>query len=276
LNYFSSKFLHIYLINIGLLCIAGCADSRVKAESEAVNVGFLNRNIKTESFNIFASTKINGEANDKIIFYIEGDGHAWKRKNKLSDDPTPKNPVSLNLALNDSDSNVVYLARPCQYLEKAQLENCNSRYWSSHRYSEEVVIAMDQAITEIKSFSSAKNIDLVGYSGGGVVAMLVAAKRDDVQRVITLASNIDHETWSEWHGISKLSGSLSPMGFLKDLKTVKQLHIWGGKDKIVPFESQAMFVEQNTKNALFEYEIIPDFTHDCCWIDFWQNSAIHK
>ena len=271
----SSKYLQIYLTIIGLICITACVDSRVKVEAEAVKAGFHNRKIETDSFNIFVSKKIKDHASDKIVFYIEGDGHAWKHKNKLSDDPTPRNPISLNLALIDSRPNVVYLARPCQYLDKAQLKVCAPRYWSSHRYAEEVIEALNQAITEIKTLSNAKDVELIGYSGGGVIAMLVAARRDDVQRVITIAANIDHESWSEWHGVSKLSGSLSPLNYLTKMESVNQYHFWGGKDKVVPYESQSSFVEYNKKNRLFKYKIIPEFTHDCCWLDYWQDLSIN-
>ncbi len=267
MKYQSSNYLQIYLTIIGLLCVTACVDSRVKVEAEAIKAGFHTRKVATDSFNLFASIKINDETSDKIIFYIGGDGNAWKHKNKLSDDPTPRNPVSLNLALVDSAPNVVYLARPCQYLTESQLKYCDSRYWSSHRYAEEVIDAMNQAITEIKTLSNAKNIELIGYSGGGVVAMLITARRDDVQRVITIAANIDHESWSEWHGVSKLNGSLSPLNYLAKMESVSQLHFWGGKDKIVPYESQSTFVEHNKMNSLFNYKIIPDFTHDCCWQD---------
>ncbi|MCZ6803020.1 MAG: alpha/beta hydrolase [Proteobacteria bacterium] len=205
-----------------------------------------------------------------MVVYIEGDGYAWRRKNRLSADPTPRNPISLKLATRDPGPHVVYLARPCQYPDEVQLNQCSSIYWSSHRYSKEVVDSINEALTKTKAQTRASTVEIIAYSGGGVIAMLVASQRDDVFRVVTLASNIDHESWSEWHGVSPLDGSLTPMNFIAQLQGINQLHLWGGKDEIVPFKSQTKFIESSEKNKRFKYKIIPGFTHDCCWVDQWQ------
>jgi serine hydrolase FSH1 len=271
----SLKYLQVYLTIISLIYISSCVDSRVKVETDAVKAGFHNQTIETKFFNLFTSIKIKADASDKIVFYIEGDGHAWKHRNKLSDDPTPKNPISLKLALNDSRSNVVYLARPCQYIEKSKRENCFPKYWSSHRYSKQVVESMNEAITKIKSQTGTSKIELIGFSGGGVIAILIAAKRNDVSKVTTVAANIDHESWSEWHEISNLGGSLTPMDHLSELKSIKQFHYWGSKDDIVPYKTQSSFIAHFENNPLFNYRVIPGFTHDCCWVEYWQENTIY-
>lgn len=260
----------VYAIIIVLFCLNGCTSSREKIKTKALNAGFDNQLIESGAFNLFASIKINNSNHKTIVFYIEGDGQAWKHKHRLSDDPTPINPVSLNLAVVDPNPNIVYLARPCQYLKKKEIKRCSSIYWSSHRYGEEVVDAISEAITKIKSQSNATRIDLIGYSGGGVIAMLVAARRDDVRKIITIAANIDHESWSDWHQVSKLSGSLSPLDYFDKTKNIPQQHFWGGKDNIVPHGSQASFIKLNDGNAQFKYKIIPEFTHHCCWSDYWR------
>ena len=52
---------------------------------------------------------------DNISIYIEGDGRAWETKYRLSEDPTPSNPVALRLAAVDPAANIAYIARPGQY-----------------------------------------------------------------------------------------------------------------------------------------------------------------
>jgi esterase/lipase len=47
---------------------------------------------------------------------------------------------------------------------------------------------MDAAVTALKRASGASRLRLVGYSGGGVMAMLLAARRDDVAQVVTIAA----------------------------------------------------------------------------------------
>ncbi len=260
-----------FLIIFCLLTITGCATSSlVETRAKAVKAGFHHQQIQTEYFALSTFIKIKDVAANRIVIYIEGDGRAWKRKNKLSDDPTPINPVSLKLAISDANPNVVYLARPCQYLDKEQLKECSTKYWSSHRYAEEVVAAMSEAITKIKAQAKVANIELVGYSGGGVIAMLIASVRNDVSKITTIAANIDHESWSEWHGVSKLNGSLTPLNYLTELESINQQHYWGDKDKIVPYQSQLSFIARYKKNKLFKYKIIPDFNHDCCWAEHWK------
>jgi hypothetical protein len=238
---------------------------------DAELAGFQGQRIETENFDLFAFLKNEDINATKLVVYIEGDGHAWKRRKVLSDDPTPNNPLSLKLAINDPRSLVLYLARPCQYLEKSKLEACSSKYWSSHRYSKKVIKSMSEAITKIKSQTSATSIEIIGFSGGGVVAILIAAWRDNVSKVITVAANIDHVSWSDWHGVSKLNGSLTPLDYLVELEGINQQHYWGSKDEIVPYKTQSSFVENFKNQPLFKYKVMPEFTHNCCWLENWQD-----
>ena len=252
------------------MTINGCSSSLVNTKTDAIKAGFQSQLIQTEDFELFAFVKNDDINANKMVVYIEGDGHAWARRNVLSSDPTPRNPLSLKLAINDPGSFVLYLARPCQYLQKTKLADCSPRYWSTHRYSGSVVESINGAITKTKFQTSASSIEIIGYSGGGVIAMLVASMRDDVNRIITIAANIDHASWSEWHGVTQLDSSLTPMNILAKLQGIQQLHLWGGKDKIVPFKTQTSFIESSEKNTLFKYKLISGFTHECCWVEQWQ------
>ena len=62
-----------------------------------------------------------------LTVYIEGDGYAWKTRRSLSNDPTPTDPIALRLALQDPAANLVYLARPCQYVETAGYRPLHAR-----------------------------------------------------------------------------------------------------------------------------------------------------
>jgi hypothetical protein len=129
---------------------------------------------------------------DTLTVYIEGDGLAWLTSSIVSDDPTPRKPVGLELALRHPNSAVAYLARPCQYVEKADWRDCGKKYWTSHRFAPEVIAASNAAIDALKNRAGASKLVLIGYSGGGAVAALVAARRHDVVQLITVAGNLDH------------------------------------------------------------------------------------
>ncbi|MDD7312777.1 MAG: alpha/beta hydrolase, partial [bacterium] len=48
--------------------------------------------------------------------YIEGDGHAFNAHGQPTGNPTPKGTLVRELAFGDNHENVIYLARPCQYV----------------------------------------------------------------------------------------------------------------------------------------------------------------
>ncbi len=53
------------------------------------------------------------------------------------------------------------------------------------------------------------HLTLVSYSGGGAVATLVAARRNDVHNLVTVAGVLDHELWTRNHHLSPSTGSLN-------------------------------------------------------------------
>ncbi len=72
------------------------------------------RVVDASPFNITVYERVYKEGGT-INIYIEGDGFAWVSRKKKSLDPTPKTPMALKLASMDGSSNVIYIARPCQY-----------------------------------------------------------------------------------------------------------------------------------------------------------------
>ena len=189
------------------------------------------------SFDLVSYTPNNKKKHsDTLIIYIEGDGFAWHNRHTPSDNPTPKNPIAFKLAMahNAETENTVYLARPCQYINLKTQPLCTPKYWTSHRFASEVIQSTNAAIDELKILYSAKHIKVVGYSGGGAIAALVAAKRNDVIELVTIAGNLDTEAWTKHHNISPLSGSLNPADYWQDLVDIPQTHYVGSNDKIVP------------------------------------------
>ena len=203
------------------------------------------------------------------MVYIEGDGFAWRRNSVLSSDPTPKNPVALKLAARDPRAAVLYIARPCQFLDPQNLKTCPPGYWSSHRYGEEVIASINEAIDQFAKRTGASEIDLVGYSGGGSIAALLAARRSDVTSLVTVVANLDHEAWTRIHDVSPLSGSLNATDIAESIQHIPQYHFVGTKDKIVPLSVTESFLDRITNSSHVGIERIPGFDHECCWVDSW-------
>lgn len=196
--------------------------------------------------------------------YIEGDGSAWLSPWQPPRDPTPLRPIALALAAKDPWSAVVYLGRPCQFLDTQDLTRCPMRYWTSHRFAPEVIDSYQKALDVTKRLYHARQIRLFGYSGGGVLAMLISTKRNDVVQVITIASPISVAEWTAWHDVSPLIGSLDPAS--QAVEFPPSLHFVGGRDSVVPGEVIAPFAEKIGARV----RLVPDFDHECCWSRDWQ------
>ena len=202
-----------------------------------------------------------------LIIYIEGDGNAWHSRSRVSIDPTPDDPIALRLALRDPDPGVLYLARPCQYVGRKSIADCDSSLWTTARYSLQVIKAMDRAITASKS-SSEIRLTLVGYSGGGVIATLVASRRDDVDELITVVAPLDITAWTNHHRVSPLKDSLNPSESERTYERVREFHFHGGRDMVVPPVVIERYRKQTSRSSV-QLFTIPKFDHKCCWVRDW-------
>ena len=202
-----------------------------------------------------------------INLYIEGDGLPWVTSTKISDDPTPINPLGLKLFLKDNHKCKVYLARPCQYISSS---TCKNRYWTSHRFSSEVIDSLNIALDKIKKRSNAFDFKLFGYSGGGAVAALLAAKRDDIVTLVTIAGVLDEKYWTKEHYVTPLYGSLNPADFSEKLSKIYQIHLIGEKDSIVDFSVFQSYIKKFKDKSKINYKIFRDYNHHCCWEKNWK------
>jgi hypothetical protein len=205
--------------------------------------------------------------NQSLTIYIEGDGLAWINSSTPSLDPTPINPLGLRLAMLDPHQSVAYLARPCQFTQDNERPNCDVRYWTSHRFAPEVIEATDLAVTQLKARSGAKQIRMIGYSGGGAVAALVSARRDDVTMLITVAGNLDQVEWTRINRVPPLSGSLNPADYWQALQHIPQQHYVGGRDHNVGEPIARAYASKFSEPPFIT--VLPDFTHLCCWETVW-------
>ncbi len=221
--------------------------------------------INADGFVLTSYQRIKSVDSD-IRIYIEGDGFAWVNRTEPSSDPTPRHAVGLSLALADLSPNVVYLARPCQY-SLAQSPRCNPTYWTDKRFSEEVIEAMSHAVDRIMLNAPGKKAELIGYSGGAAVAVLLAARRSDIENLRTVAGNLDHEAVNRIHRVSQMPDSLNPIDVAYLLKGLPQVHFCGLKDQVVPTDITREFALQvGPCSKLIE---LPDLTHEAGWTNAW-------
>lgn len=263
LNPVSTK--NFFLI-IVLFCLSSCMTPSESFARVATDLKYHQQIINAPLFQhiIFLNTAaVHDKNHETLHVYLDGDGTPWKNNRWLAKDPTSRNPLILNLMHQDKTP-AILLGRPC-YHGLSNTTECHSKFWTSHRYSAQVVDSMVTALNQWLEPRKYDQVFLIGYSGGGVLAVLLANKIPQLKSVITLAANLDVTEWSRYHGYRPLYNSLNPADSRLN-SNIHQLHIAGTDDKVVP----TYIIEQFSNNQVnASYILIPAQNHRCCWAKVW-------
>jgi pimeloyl-ACP methyl ester carboxylesterase len=178
----------------------------------------------------------------RLILVIEGDGPAWPAADRAPSDPTPG--VSSARALARSlqvrwgeGSDVIYLGRPCQYGGTHRGAPCDPRWWTTDRYAQPVIAAYAAWLDVFALNREPRSLCLVGVSGGGLIAMLLAEQRPEVTGVMTIASPLAIDAWTAHHGLSPVDRGPAVRRGMERLGASRQLHFLGARDAVVPPEA---------------------------------------
>jgi hypothetical protein len=269
------------LLILCCLYLSGCLSSTpipipelrsLQAAQLAKKTGWKEHTIHTSLFTLKAYGSSASSKTKILTIYIEGDGLAWLSEDSPSNNPTPTVPTGLNMAIHDQKNKpIAYLARPCQFVFKKAWRTCRQDYWTNLRFSREVIHAMNQAVEYLKQYYHAQQIVLIGYSGGGTIATLLSAKRQDVIQLITVAAILDIDHWVRQENLTPLYGSLNPADAWKKLISIPQTHWVGGKDKVVSKEVAFAFVQRFPAAKKPKINVVPGFNHTCCWARDWMS-----
>ena len=184
--------------------------------------------IKTENYVLLSMQKITDEKMP-VRIYVEGDGNAYTSKGYATDDPTPKSYFLRNVAFNDPNPNVVYLARPCQFIKD---KNYDKTDWTTGRFSQKIVDNVAQAIKQI---ADGNETVLIGYSGGALLTGLIInryGQQLNTVKWITIAGLLNHTKWTRYFNYVSLKDSLD----LNEIPDIKQTHYIAEKDSVVPYK----------------------------------------
>ena len=225
----------VLLMVLAVASCAGPAARRDSADALAAAAGLMPGSVPAGPFELAVWQRpVRAPA---LTLYIEGDGLAWLDRAHPSPDPTPVEPVALRLAALDPAPAVAVLARPCQYRGAAVQPQplCGDpRWWTERRFTAATLAAVDQAASILKERAGAGHLHLVGFSGGGALAALLAARRDDVASLRTVAGNLEPAWVNRLHGVETPPGTLSPAAQAGRLARVPQIHFSGLRDRVVP------------------------------------------
>lgn len=226
-----------------VLLLVGCVGTNWVAPDDFQYVP-----IKTGSYEIATWQKINNPKGNHIHIYIEGDGRAFDVYGQPTDNPTPHGTFMRDLATNDKFENVVYIARPCQFIMD---KNCSESDWTTGRFSQKIIDSESRAIKQI---AKNKKIVLIGYSGGAMISGLVIKQNPQLkfENWITIAGVLNHKKWTGYFGDKPLTESID----MEKLPNVPQTHFVGERDDVVPYELAKTWADE--KNIT----LIPKATHD--------------
>lgn len=253
--------------------LLGCAQTgpeRRIAHADTVKAaGWQNQTLRTSTFDLQAFSNNRAVQDGVLTVYIEGDGYAWVDGQFASDDPTPVQAIGLQLAMAQPSGAVAYLGRPCQYLGAGTDNRCNKKVWTDARFSAAAVKATNDALDQLKTQQGARQLQLVGYSGGAAIALLAAAERNDVKRIITVAGNLDPHGWAKDMRLQPLTGSLDTTAVIGRIEQIPQVDFVGGKDRVVPPRITEAFMQRYPARKRPRVITVPDNGHVCCWADQW-------
>ena len=246
--------------------LSSCANSPTKRFQEiALQYSFVESTINGHGFDHAIFAKPASESNEAntspFHIYIEGDGHPFFNNRYINADPTSTRGLMLKLMQLDS-AKTALVGRPCYHSRKSD-ECKNSQWWTSHRYGTKVITSMAAAIENLNT--ERRPIILIGYSGGGALASLLATKVKKVQQVLTINANLDIDAWTNTHAYTPLTGSLNPIEHISQTIHIPQLHLIGKGDRNIPYESWAPKLSSYGADIL----IYDDIDHKCCWEAIW-------
>ena len=245
-----------------------CATSSARHEAIKTGAaqGFVPFTCVAHPFAFAGQIKAPAKGADALVVYIEGDGHIIGPNNRVSTDPTPKKPVAWELAQKDTAPAIFYLARLGQFNPQFADAHYN-KYWADSRFAPEIIQAMNAAVTKAKDRARSRKLHLVGFSGGGAVACLIAAERDDVTSLVTVAGLLDHQYWTEKNGYKPISGSLNPARVAHSIAHIPQIHLYGRQDRVIAPTVSAHFMQQ--ASFVNARKMGVDAGHNDGWVKAW-------
>ena len=244
--------------------LCGCATRAQQADSVAARAGMSRTVLEGSRFHHISYERIVPGA--RLFVFVDGDGRPWVRGGRaIATDPTSRHPLLLDLAAQTRTGSVLYLGRPC-YLGLARTPECQPSDWTSARYSTQIVQSLAAAANRFVSEHDIQEVLLIGHSGGGTLAVLMAPQVEHLRAVVTIAGNLDVSGWSAFHAYLPLAGSLDPAGGWALPKGVMEIHLVGGADRNVPPQLMQRYLAGHPGALVWTYST---FNHECCWREAW-------
>jgi hypothetical protein len=193
--------------------------------------------------------------------YIEGDGHAFNAAGQPSINPTPRQPIALELAQRDpTPLKVMYLARPCQWATTQQ-DCTDASIWTTERFTADKVARYSQII---HNYTHDEPIEIIGFSGGAWLALQIAAALPQVKSVRTVAGNLEPNTVNAFHRVP----SLEVAAYSPQVANIPQVHFYGTRDRVIPPTLAASY-QSNVAPKCAKWVAVEGASHTKGWQEQW-------
>lgn len=251
----------LWLLASTVLWLCSCTSPAERVDAAATRLALERGTIDGSGFtHVFYRNGAPVGSNGVLHVYLGGDGSPWLNRYTVAPDPTPRRPLTLALMSQDPEASL-YLGRPC-YHGQATAPECHAELWTTRRYGPEIVDSLEAALRRYLRGQAPLRIVFIGYSGGGALAMLLAERFVETAATVTVAGNLDTDSWARYHGFSPLTGSLNPASRPPLAPNITQRHFRGTADRTVPPSLPA----PTAKGGRI---LVQGFDHVCCWVEAW-------
>ena len=92
---------------------------------------------------------------------------------------------------------------------------------------------------------------------------LVASTKKDlkIKKIITVAGNLDHLAWIQYHNLPSLSESMNLVDYKNEYFKIPQKHFVGNKDSVIPPKLNFDFLGENN----IDVEVVDEASHSTGW-----------
>jgi len=232
------------LVLASTLFVAGCASFPPSSDS------FNEKQIETAHFSLAVWEKNTIQKGHPLHIYFEGDGM-----------PNPNHKVAFDFANKDPYPNVVYVARPCQWVDD-KICTQKPEIYKEARFHKEIMAEMKELTEYLIRKHQAPSVKLIGYDGGAVVALNMAG-HVPTDQVITIAGITDVAAYNSYHNYPEMDADdiENPVDNLAILESIPQVHYVGKEDTVTPRRLAERFVARMKKPKSAVVKLVPNTNH---------------
>lgn len=269
-------FSTVALSLLAAACVPMSAEHQeIKAEQIARPAFMVERDFKATGMELKVWERMH-ERYAPANVYIEGDGNINAIGGPFSEDHSPKNPVAIALASRDKSKNLAYISRPCQFRESWDEKACPEALWRGSKYSDAVLASYNQILDQMKALWNISEFNLIGYDGGANIAAVLAATRNDVASLRTVAGILNPDIVYDKQKHPLDNNYVSAMDAAPQLASMPQHHFIGAGDEHVPPAVYHSFRQKMGESECVHYTLVPDADHEAGWVEKWPTLLQHS